>query len=137
MKYTALFVWGKCFMDSEQVILILLNKAFRRQFPFCSSQQSVSVKNELLQYFIQISQGQLIFQFAQSIGTLLLLMLRTSFFGKTGLAERWMAGMKKTFFAIFDPTCPHILALKRPNKEFLKQERQKLCYYQFCDFKAD
>ena len=32
---------------------------------------------------------------------------------------RKVAGMKKTFFAIFDPTCIHILALKSPNKEFL------------------
>ena len=54
---------------------------------------------------------------------------------------RKVAGMKKTFFAIFDPTCTHILALKSSNKEFLKQqfslERQKLYYYQFCDFKTD
>ena len=34
---------------------------------------------------------------------------------------RKVTGMKKTFFAIFDPTCTHILALKSPNKEFLKQ----------------
>ena len=45
--------------------------------------------------------------------------------------SRRAAGMKKNFFfAIFDP-----------NKEFLKQhfsyERQKLYYYQFCDFKTD
>ena len=59
--------------------------------------------------------------------------------------ENWVgskvAGMKTTFFAIFDPTCAHILAPKVPNKEFLKQhfgqERQKLYYYQFCDFKTD
>ena len=54
---------------------------------------------------------------------------------------RKVAGMKKTFFAIFDPTWIHILALKGPNKEFLEQnfshERQKLYYYQFCDFKID
>ena len=59
--------------------------------------------------------------------------------------ENWVgskvAGMKTTFFAIFDPTWTHILAPKGPNKEFLKQhfsqERQKLYYYQFCDFKTD
>ena len=34
---------------------------------------------------------------------------------------RKVAGMKKTFFAIFDPTCTYILVLKSPNKEFLKQ----------------
>ena len=54
---------------------------------------------------------------------------------------RKVAGMKKSFFAIFDPTWTHILALKGPNKEFLKQnfsyERQKLYHYQFCDFKTD
>ena len=54
--------------------------------------------------------------------------------------RRKVAGMKKTFFAIFEPTWTHILALKGPNKEFLIQnfsyERQKL-YYQFCDFKTD
>ena len=37
----------------------------RRQVSFCSSQQLVSVKNELLQYLMQIS--QLIFQFAQCV----------------------------------------------------------------------
>ena len=59
--------------------------------------------------------------------------------------ENWIsskvAGMKTTFFAIFVPTWTHILAPKGPNKEFLKQhfsqERQKLYYYQFCDFKTD
>ena len=33
---------------------------------------------------------------------------------------RKVAGMKKSF-AIFDPNWTHILALKSPNKEFLKQ----------------
>ena len=60
--------------------------------------------------------------------------------------ETWVdskvAGMKATFFAIiFDPTWTHILAPKGPNKLFFKQyfsqERQKLYYYQFCDFKTD
>ena len=59
--------------------------------------------------------------------------------------EHWVgskvAGMKTTFFAIFDPTWTHILAPQGPNKEFLKQhfsqEKQKLYYYQFCDFKTD
>ena len=32
-----------------------------------------------------------------------------------------VAGMKKAFFAIFDPTWTHILAQKGPNKEFVKQ----------------
>ena len=32
-----------------------------------------------------------------------------------------VAGMKATFVAVFDPTLIHILALKGPNKEFLKQ----------------
>ena len=34
---------------------------------------------------------------------------------------RKVAGMKKHFFAIFDPTWAHILAPKDPNKEFLKK----------------
>ena len=34
--------------------------------------------------------------------------------------DRKVAGMKKTFFAIFDPTWTHILAPNGPNKEFLK-----------------
>ena len=45
------------------------------------------------------------------------LLLRTLFSGKTGLAERWL----NCFFAIYDLTWTHILALKSPNKEFLKQ----------------
>ena len=32
-----------------------------------------------------------------------------------------VAGMKKSFFVIFDPTWTHILVLKGSNKEFLKQ----------------
>ena len=59
--------------------------------------------------------------------------------------ENWVGikvvGMKTTFFAIFDPTRAHILAPKGPNKEFFKphfsQGRQKLYYYQFCDFMTD
>ena len=59
--------------------------------------------------------------------------------------EKWVgskvAGMKTTFFAIFDTTWTHILAPKGLNKEFLKQhfsqKRQKLYYYQFCDFNTD
>ena len=43
---------------------------------------------------------------------------------------RKVAGIKKTFFAIFDPIWTNILAPKDPNKEFLKQhfswEKQKL-----------
>ena len=39
--------------------------------------------------------------------------------------ENWVgsmvAGMKTTFFAIFNPTWNHILAPKGTNKEFLKQ----------------
>ena len=52
-----------------------------------------------------------------------------------------VADMKTTFFAIFDPARTYIFTPKGPNKEFLKQhfsqERQKLYYYQFCDFKTD
>ena len=59
--------------------------------------------------------------------------------------ENWVgskaAGIKTTFSVIFDPTWTHILAPKDRNKEFLKQhfsyERQKLYYYQFCEFKTD
>ena len=59
--------------------------------------------------------------------------------------ENWVgskvAGVNTTYFAIFDPTWTHSLALKGPNKELLKQrfsqERQKLYYYQFYDFKID
>ena len=32
-----------------------------------------------------------------------------------------VAGMKATFFAIFDPIWTHILAPESPNKDFLKQ----------------
>ena len=34
---------------------------------------------------------------------------------------RKVNGVKKTFFAIFDLSCTHILALKSPNESFLKQ----------------
>ena len=52
-----------------------------------------------------------------------------------------VAGMKTTFSAIFNPTLTHSLAPNGPNKEFLKEQfsqgKQKLYYYQFCDFKTD
>ena len=53
-----------------------------------------------------------------------------------------VAAMKTTFFAIvFDPNWTNILTQKVPNKVLLKQyfsqERQKLYYYQFRDFKAN
>ena len=59
--------------------------------------------------------------------------------------ENWVVskvvGMKTTFFPIFDPIWTDILVPKGPNKEFLKQhliqERQKLYYYQFSDFKTN
>ena len=59
--------------------------------------------------------------------------------------ENWVdskvTGMKTTYFAIFDLTLTHCLAPKGPNKEFLEeyfnQEKQKLYYYQFCDFNTD
>ena len=35
--------------------------------------------------------------------------------------DRKVDDMKKNFFTIFDPTWTHILALKGPNTEFLKQ----------------
>ena len=56
----------------------------------------------------------------------------------------WVGSMVadiKNFFVIFDRTWTHILPLKGPNKNLLKQyfnfnqlERQKLYYYQFCNF---
>ena len=59
--------------------------------------------------------------------------------------ENWVgskvAGIKTTFFAIFDPPWFHNLVPEGPNKEFLKeyfsQEKQKIYYYRFCDFKTD
>ena len=48
----------------------------------------------------------------------------------------------KTTFALFGPTWTrNSLTPKGPSKEFLKehfnQEKQKLYYYQFCEFKTD
>ena len=48
-------------------------------------------------------------------------MVAKSFAFRQDWVGRKVAGMKKTFFAIFDPACTHILALKSPNKEFLKE----------------
>ena len=48
-----------------------------------------------------------------------------SFVFRQDWVGRKVAGMKKTFFAIFDSTCTHILALKSPNKEFFKQHLVK------------
>ena len=53
------------------------------------------------------------------------------YYGKTfrwqisWLVKNWvgskMAGMKTTFFAIFDSTWTHIIIIKGPSKEFFKQ----------------
>ena len=59
--------------------------------------------------------------------------------------ENWIsskvAGMKTNFFAIFDPTLTLSGAPKGPNKEFLiehfSREKQKLYYFQFCDYRTD
>ena len=59
--------------------------------------------------------------------------------------ENWVGskvtGMKTILFAIFNSTWTHSLASKDPNEEFLKerfsQQKQKLYYYQFCNFKTD
>ena len=66
-------------------------------------------------------------------------------FSELCFRENWVgsreAGMKTTFFVIFDPTWTHILVPKGPNKEFLKQhfsyERPNSCCYQFYDFNTD
>ena len=90
-------------------------QTFRTQFSFCSSQQLVSITNEPLQYFMQIS--QVIFQLAQHVRRLWL--LRTLFFRKNQVGSK-VTSMKTTFYVIFDPTWTHMLPLKGPNKEFLK-----------------
>ena len=54
--------------------------------------------------------------------------------------ENWVDS-KVAGLTIFDPNMTHNLASKSPNKEFLKeyfsQEKQKLYYYQFGEFKTD
>ena len=42
-------------------------------------------------------------------------------FRENWVGSKVVAGMKTTFFAIFDPIWTHILAPKDPNKEFFKQ----------------
>ena len=42
-------------------------------------------------------------------------------FRENSIGSKVAAGMKTTFFAIFDPIWTHILAPKDPNKEFFKQ----------------
>ena len=86
-----------------------------RQVSFCSSQQLVSVKNELLQYFMQIS--ELIFQFPQYVRRLCL--LRTL----QGKLSWQLGGWHEN-----NPTWIHILAPNSPNKEFLIQHlHSNLC----------
>ena len=61
-------------------------------------------------------------------------------FQKNGVVRK-VTGMKTILFAIFNSTWTHSLASKDPIKEFLKEhfssEKQKLYYYQFCNFKTD
>ena len=42
-------------------------------------------------------------------------------FRETWVGSKVVAGMKTTFFAIFDPIRTHILAPEDPNKGFFKQ----------------
>ena len=74
-------------------------------------------------------------------GDIICLFLKLNFVCRQKWVGRKVAGMKKTFIVIFDPTWTHILARKGTNKEFLKQhfsqKRPKLYLYQFCDFKTD
>ena len=73
-----------------------------------------------------------------------LLVQETMAIEKFVFRENWVGikvtGLKTILLAIFDATWTHSLASKDPTKEFLKehfsQEKQKLCYYQFCDFKT-
>ena len=48
-------------------------------------------------------------------------MIVKNFIFRPDWVGRKVAAMKKLFFAIFDLTWPYILAVKGPNKEFLKQ----------------
>ena len=55
-----------------------------------------------------------------------------------------VAGMKITFFAIFDPTWAHTLAPKGQNMEFLRQNldfqslrKIEVCYYVEFDLKTE
>ena len=48
-------------------------------------------------------------------------MVVNNFVYRQDWVARNVAGIKNPFFAIFDPTWTHILVLKSPNKEFLKQ----------------
>ena len=72
-KNHVLFILGKCLLDS-----------FRQHVSFSISQQLVSVKNRLLQCFMQTN--QFIFQFPECVWRLWL--LKTLFLGKTGLGVR-------------------------------------------------
>ena len=42
-------------------------------------------------------------------------------FRENWVGSKVVAGMKTTFFAIFDPIWTYIMAQKDPNKEFFKQ----------------
>ena len=61
-------------------------KTFKQHFFFSISQQLLSVKNKLLECFMETS--QFISQFVQCVRRLWL--FRTSFLGKTGLGVRWL-----------------------------------------------
>ena len=50
-----------------------------------------------------------------------------NFFFRENWVESEVAGMKIAFFAVFDPTWPHILAPKGPNMEFLKKNFSFQC----------
>ena len=90
-----------------------------------------STKNKLLQCFI--------FYFAFCVEKTMTL---KNFVFRKNWVRREIVSMKIKFSGIFDLSWTHILAPKCTNMECLKHfnfsqlERQKLFYYQLCDFKT-
>ena len=131
MKYTLLFVLGKYLIDSELVILIFTEVWLYNCITVrLSGDRFISV----VFYVDQLAHILVCLKCDDN-------MVVKNLVFRQDLVGKKVAGMKKTFFTIFDPVWTHILTLKKPIMEFLKQhfrkERQKLYYYQFCDFTTD
>ena len=112
-------------MDFEQVILIFTEVW---SYNFHVSRQDFQKAGFFLQQ-LAFSFGKktsLVFYADQLAHILVCLKCQDTMAIKTFVfRQNWIgrkvAGMKKSFFTIFDPIWTHILAPKDPNKEFLKQ----------------
>ena len=94
MKYTVLFVLGKCLMDSEQVNLI-----FTEVWPYNFHVSWQDFYVDQLAHILVCLECWL-------YGCDIMAVIKTLFLGKTGFAERWLVWKKKPFLPFLTRPAP-------------------------------